>query len=294
MRNRHDRTSKYADDAGHQKMDDRHMQNRQDRTSKYADVEKFDQSGESRVLKFSRREQSSIKLGKNRSEISGLNPKVDKGNVGDVHANTSPQQSRAASGKRNIDDSRVTAESTGEVLPLRKRKVVLGKQSEGRVDPSGETNEDHGHTPVLKDSKPTLKFKFKKPNPENQTSQILLNEEEKSLTKGQRSKRKRPSTEKSSFNGDEDADVTQSNPDSLTDGMMDASWILKKLGKDAVGKRVEVHQASDNSWHKGDVTEVVDGTSTLLVKLDDARVKTVELGKHNIRFVLKKQKRSKF
>jgi hypothetical protein len=30
--------------------------------------------------------------------------------------------------------------------------------------------------------------------------------------------------------------------------MMEANWILKKLGKDAIGKRVEVHQPSDNSW----------------------------------------------
>jgi hypothetical protein len=30
--------------------------------------------------------------------------------------------------------------------------------------------------------------------------------------------------------------------------MMEANWILKKLGYDAIGKRVEVHQPSDNSW----------------------------------------------
>ena len=32
--------------------------------------------------------------------------------------------------------------------------------------------------------------------------------------------------------------------------MLDASWILKKkLGKDAKGKKVQIHEASDDSWY---------------------------------------------
>jgi hypothetical protein len=35
---------------------------------------------------------------------------------------------------------------------------------------------------------------------------------------------------------------------STNDEVMDANWILRKLGKDAIGKRIEVHQASDGKW----------------------------------------------
>jgi hypothetical protein len=37
-------------------------------------------------------------------------------------------------------------------------------------------------------------------------------------------------------------------PSHLDSEMTEANRILKKLGKDAIGKRVEVHQPSDNSW----------------------------------------------
>lgn len=47
------------------------------------------------------------------------------------------------------------------------------------------------------------------------------------------------------------------------------------------------------SRHKGMVADVVDGTSTLSVVLDDGRQKFVELGKQGVRFVSQKQKRSK-
>lgn len=44
---------------------------------------------------------------------------------------------------------------------------------------------------------------------------------------------------------------------------------------------------------KGVVCDMIDGTSTLSVTLDDGRVKTLELGKQGIRLVPLKQKRSK-
>lgn len=47
------------------------------------------------------------------------------------------------------------------------------------------------------------------------------------------------------------------------------------------------------SRHKGEVTNVIEGTSLLSVTLDDGKVKTVELGKQGVRFVPQKQKRSK-
>lgn len=45
--------------------------------------------------------------------------------------------------------------------------------------------------------------------------------------------------------------------------------------------------------HKGVVANVIEGTSSLSVSLDDGKVKTLELGKQGIRFVPQKQKRSR-
>lgn len=184
-----------------------------------------------------------IKFGRVRQEVSDSNTKVSRGGSADEHE---PEHMHVLSGKGNIDGSRAAVSHVGEVVALRGDR----KQLESRPNASGESNDD---TPVFqslpKDSKPPLKLKFRKPNLENQNSQVSQPEEEKSLIKGQRSKRKRPSfMEKTSFNEDEDEDATQSNQDSLMSEIMDANWILKKLGKDAIGKRVEVHQQSDNSW----------------------------------------------
>ena len=203
--------------------------------------DRVDHSTKSRGVKIAVREGNLIKFGKIRSEIPELRSKVGA------------EHTRTASGKGSIDGSRLAAAPSGEVPTLRGAKVMSGKQLEDRADTYGESNEDYGRTPVLnslpKDPKPSLKFKLKKPNLENRKSQVP-SEEEKCSIKGQRSKRKRPFPfmEKSLFNEDEDLDVAQSHQDSLMDGMMDASWILKKLGKDAIGKKVEIHQASDNSW----------------------------------------------
>ncbi|OMP04927.1 Zinc finger, PHD-type [Corchorus capsularis] len=262
------------------------------------DGDRVEHPTKSRGVKIAGREGNLIKLGKIKSEVPESRSKAGVGNTSDGYRNDPVEHTRFVAGKGGIDSSRLAAAPSGEVSTLRGGKVMSGKQLEDRADMRAESNDDYGRTPVFnslpKDAKPTLKFKLKKPNLENQNSQVQP-EEEKSSIKGQRSKRKRPSPfmEKSLFNEDEDHDVTQSHQDSLMDGMMDASWILKKLGKDAIGKKVEIHQASDNSWHKGAVTDIIEGTSTLSVRLDDGRAKTLELGKQGVRFVLQKQKRSK-
>lgn len=93
--------------------------------------------------------------------------------------------------------------------------------------------------------KPLLKLKFKNPYFEQRSSWTPQGEEVNSV-KGQRSKRKRPSAEKVSVEDDESyPQLHQENP---MGEAMDANWILQKLGKDAIGKRVEVHQSSDNTW----------------------------------------------
>lgn len=47
------------------------------------------------------------------------------------------------------------------------------------------------------------------------------------------------------------------------------------------------------SRHKGVVTNIIEGTTSLAVTLDDGKVKTLELGKQGVRFVPQKQKRSR-
>ncbi|KAK0573201.1 hypothetical protein LWI29_004263 [Acer saccharum] len=264
-------TSNGIEDTGVQRANNKIMLDKRD-------GDRVDHTGHSKGLKIGGRDGNVIKLGKVRQEVPDSDTKFGRGSSVDG----SEEHARVSLGKRNADGSRVTAGPVGEVATLRGDKVVSGKQMEGRPDAYGESNDD---TPVLHSlPKPSLKLKFRKPTLESQNAQTPQPEEERSSIKGQRSKRKRPSPllEKASFN--EGEDVSQSNQDSLMDEMMDANWILKRLGKDAIGKIVEVHQPSENTWHKGIVSATIDGTSNLSVKLDDGRVKTLELGKQGTLF----------
>jgi hypothetical protein len=200
--------------------------------------DRTDSFGQLKLLKVGGKEGNLLKLGKVRPEVSDVNPKFGRGSSADAHETITQEHTRISLGKRNSEGNMAADGSLGEV---RGSKEVWGKLSDSRPEMYNEANDDY----CPKDSKPLLKFKFKKPTLENQNSPHP--EEEKSSVKGQRSKRRRPSPlEKSSFNEVEDMAV--SHQDNLMDEIMDANWILKKLGKDAIGKRVEVHQSSDNSW----------------------------------------------
>ncbi|KAM7275524.1 hypothetical protein ACFE04_017390 [Oxalis oulophora] len=72
-----------------------------------------------------------------------------------------------------------------------------------------------------------------------------------------------------------------------------ASSILRNLGKDAIGKIVEVHEPSDDTWHRGVVTDAVGGASTFSIRLHDGRLTRLTIGKQGVRFVPQKQKRTK-
>lgn len=205
-------------------------------------------SHQSKDLKVSGREGNFIKLGKVKPEITEPNPTSGRGNTADGCGSVPLERPRIFIGKRNSEGVIDRAISRGE-------RPSAGKQSEGRSDTHDETDDNTNNTPshsLPKDSKPLLRFKFKKPSIESQSSP--QREDEKTTIKGQRSKRKRPSPlmEKASTN--EDEDVAQSLQDGPMDEIMDANWILMKLGKDAVGKRVEVHQTSDNSWLVSPIT----------------------------------------
>ncbi|XP_019413954.1 PREDICTED: uncharacterized protein LOC109325831 isoform X2 [Lupinus angustifolius] len=244
-------------------------------------------SGQSKFLKVFGRERNLIKLGKVKPEVSEFNTASGRGNISDGSLEgTHALRSKCSTNGIFDQVGRVEAISSGE------RMTYLGKQSEHSSD--DETDDNHNLAPshsLPKDSKPLLRFKLKKSSIESLNSPHL--DEEKTIIKGQRSKRKRPTPfkEKKLFYVTEN--VNQSHQDSPMDEIMAANWILMKLGNDAVGKRVEVHQPSDNSWHKGVVTDTVEGTSKIHVTLDDRKVKTLELSKQGVRFVPQKQKRSK-
>ncbi|KAE9620178.1 putative histone-lysine N-methyltransferase chromatin regulator PHD family [Lupinus albus] len=241
-------------------------------------------SGHSKV---SGGERNLIKLGKVKPEVSEFIKASSRGNISDGSLErTHAFRSKCSTNGIFDQVGRVEAISRGE------RMTYLGKQSERNSD--DETDDNHNLAPSVslpKDSTPLLSFKLKKSSIDNLNSPHR--DEEKTIIKGQRSKRKRPTPlkEKMFFYGAEN--VNQSHQDSPMDEIMAANWILMKLGNDAVGKRVEVHQPSDNSWHKGVVTDTVEGTSMIHVTLDDRKVKTLELRKQGVRFVPQKQKRSK-
>lgn len=185
-----------------------------------------------------------IKLGKVKPSVSEFNLASGRGSMSDGCEVGPLERSHISRGKHThgmIDQVGIDATS-------RAGRIKLGKHSEGNSDAHDETNDNNNQAPshsLPKDCKPLLKFKFKKPSIESQNSP---QQEEKTTIKGQRSKRKRPSPfkEKTLFNGPDEA--SQSHGDSALNEMLDANWILMKLGNDAIGKRVEVHQTSDNSW----------------------------------------------
>ncbi|KAL2939909.1 Histone-lysine N-methyltransferase 2B [Bienertia sinuspersici] len=205
-----------------------------------------------------------------------------------------PRDQHNIMSSRKSNEASVAAEGLQNNLP-RGEKVSLRKHPDNRHDLSVDSNKSNQPTTPsldasLKDSRPLLRLKFKTPYP---GSWVPNSEEERGSVKGQRSKRKRPSSAVEKPKHQEQEDVTEAQDENLMNEIMDANWILKKLGKDAIGKRVEVHQPSDNSWHKGVVSNVIEGTSLLSIDLDDGRAKTLELGKQGVRFVPQKQKRLK-
>jgi hypothetical protein len=137
------------------------------------------------------------------------------------------------------------------------RNRLLGhKQSLG-----GQLDENQGAPASFSSESPDklkpslLKLKFKRPHleqPNTQSSQpegLTLwssqQEEQLNVTRGQRSKRKRPSMDKVDGLDGKSAKRHQQGTD---DEVIDVNWILRKLGKDAIGKRIEVHQDSDGKW----------------------------------------------
>ncbi|XP_043692026.1 uncharacterized protein LOC122642576 [Telopea speciosissima] len=259
--------------------------------------EKHDAPDELKGSKHRGRDHCLIKLGKFESDVSDLKPIAGGGKTAEGYESTGTISTRVLLGKRS-NESVAAVEPVSEAITLRGDVVPARMQSKGTPNRCDESQNVSAVTSTVydslpKDPKPLLKLKFKNPYFENRSSWTPQGEEEKSSVKGQRSKRKRPSPLMDKGSIKEDGGMPQFYQDNPIDEAMDANWILKKLGKDAIGKRVEVHQPSSNSWHRGIVTDVVEASSTLAVRLEDGRDKTLELGKQGVRFVSQKQKRSK-
>nr|XP_025887101.1 uncharacterized protein LOC112940064 [Solanum lycopersicum]XP_025887103.1 uncharacterized protein LOC112940064 [Solanum lycopersicum]XP_025887105.1 uncharacterized protein LOC112940064 [Solanum lycopersicum] len=195
-------------------------------------------------------------------------------------------------GKRSNDGSVITRARV-EADATRDNKLTSVKHAEAEPASFDDLIDKKNSTPSVsnsarKDPKPLLKLK--NPCHESQNAWASPGEEHKSVVKGQRSKRKRAPAfgEKSSTWADEN--LSQQYEDNTMDEFLDANWILQKLGKDAKGKRVEIHHSSDNTWHIGTVVEVFEGSPVVSVAFDDGKKENVELGKQGIRFVSLKSK----
>ncbi|KAI7741806.1 hypothetical protein M8C21_003239, partial [Ambrosia artemisiifolia] len=212
----------------------------------------------------------------------------------------SPKKKSASKKYGPENESSTNGENLGQTKGLRLRskegntiKIRKLNSENSNVKPrvsfgKGSDNVNHGHKE--KELKPLLRLKFKNPYSENVTTWAPSGVDDNSSVKGQRSKRKRPSPvmEYKSGSVREDEGVSHSYDD---DEIMDANWIIQKLGKDAIGKKVEVHQRSNNTWHKGTVIEVFEGTSVVSVTYDDGKASNVDLGKQGIRFYSEKRRR---
>ncbi|XP_071720632.1 uncharacterized protein [Rutidosis leptorrhynchoides] len=155
--------------------------------------------------------------------------------------------------------------------------------SNGENASVGDMNDNIVGPPLVSNSsqkalKPLLRLKFKNPYSNDHSSLASPLEDYKGFVKGQRSKRKRLSS------------INKSDKDMMSE-MMDAKWIIQKLGKHAIGKMVEVHQPSNNSWYKGTVIKLSNDTTIVSVTLEDGKAMDVDLGKQGIRFVSQKQRK---
>ncbi|KAK8933254.1 hypothetical protein KSP39_PZI015363 [Platanthera zijinensis] len=220
---------------------------------------------------------------------------IKLGKVTDVHAKNNGNVVRE-SVLRNSIRSQIIGENGAELdledgeARLRNDEAVSGKYP---VFPNMEHSKNEilpsKVIPVTHGDKPLLRLKFKNPCFEQRSSWVSRGEE--NSVKGQRSKRKRPFVEKNSFHKAEG--LAKQHHRNQMDEAVDANWILRKLGKDAIGKKVEVQQRSGDSWRKGVVSDLIEGTSSLSVYFDDGRFAKLELGKQRVRLIPQKHKKLK-
>ncbi|PIN14085.1 putative transcription factor HALR/MLL3, involved in embryonic development [Handroanthus impetiginosus] len=271
----HDTATKFGDQKGH----------------------KMDHADKVKTSKLREKEGPTIKFKNVSSEVSNIGSKLTGGESSDVFESVSPHYTHSSLGKRGTEGS-ASPRSESEVPVGKRNKYSSMKCGEDRPTVSGDLIDDNSNLTSMSqassnDRKPYLKFKIPKnsnngsqnvPSNLNSGNQnpLPLPGKEITYTRGQRSKRKRPAVG--------DGDTSQWRDDNPMKEFTDANWILQKLGKDAAGKRVEIHQSSNNTWRRGTVVEVVEGTSMVSIALDDGPSKNYELGKQGIRFISQKLK----
>ncbi|KAJ0966302.1 hypothetical protein J5N97_027440 [Dioscorea zingiberensis] len=211
-----------------------------------------------------------------------------RGNIKEHELSKTSKSSHIMTKNAPIDNA---VEAVDEAT-LRNDEIIEQKQSVETYLNSQNKSDEVAELPNASNSfnnpKPLLKLKLKNPYFEQQSSWAPQGAEDKNCVKGQRSKRKRPSMEKINiWEDDRDVNIHLENSSNEVEAK-----ILQKLGNRAIGKRVEVHQSSDVSWHKGVVSSVIEGTPSISIDLDDGRTKTLELGKDTIRLISEKQKRT--
>ncbi|KAK4738231.1 hypothetical protein R3W88_001928 [Solanum pinnatisectum] len=237
-----------------------------------------------------RKESNLIKIKKVSSEATHFHAKVG-GKFADGCGPYPPLKTSGILGKRSNDSSVIT-KAGSEVPATRDNKLASVKHAKAWLASCDDLNEGKNSSPSLSNSPrmdPRLlqRPKFKNPYHESQNALASPGEEEKSMDKGHESKRMRSPAfeEKASTRSD---DNSSQRYEDIDDFLAD-KWILQKLGQNAKGKRVEFHHLFDNTWHRGTVVEVFEGSSVLSVALDNGKMKNLELGKQGIRLVSSKQ-----
>lgn len=142
-----------------------------------------------------------------------------------------------------------------EVTFSRRNKYSSVKSDDDAPTMSSELVDDDSSLPSMslassEDHKTHLVFRIPKSsnfgnqnvqsNSSNGSALRLPGKEDITYSRGQRSKRRRPSLG--------DGDTSQRHEDNTIKEFTDANWILQKLGKDAAGKGIEIHQSSNNTW----------------------------------------------
>nr|XP_051205556.1 uncharacterized protein LOC127319623 [Lolium perenne] len=214
---------------------------------------------------------------------------------------TAVQQRNSLLGELGTSKKHVTGKRSTSVVSAMENASEGGTRSRSfghKQSISNQLTENHG-TASPDSLKPSLlKLKFKRPHFEQPSAQVSQPEElatwasqqeELNVAKGQRSKRKRPSIDK--MDGSEGKTPSKRHAQGTGDEAMDATWILRKLGKDAIGKRIEIQLASDGKWHQGVVSNVVSGM--LGVQLDNGSSENLELGKQAVRLIAQRSKGGK-
>ncbi|XP_042066084.1 uncharacterized protein LOC121809496 isoform X2 [Salvia splendens] len=270
-------------------------------TTTYGDTKdhKMNHAGQIKSSKLQEKEGPLIKLKNVNSESSNISLK-HAGGFSKAFESDNPQGAHSLLGNRTTEDG-ASARRGPEFPGTRRNKHSSIKSGDDVPTMSSElveVEENSSFPPMSQASseghKPHLIFRIpKNSNTGNQNDQGNMSNADSlrlsgkgdiTYTRGQRSKRRRPALG--------DGDTSQQHEDNTIKEFTDANWILQKLGKNAAGKRIEIHQSSNDSWHSGTAVDIfeAEGESIVAVSLDDGKTKNFELGKQGIRFVSQKQK----